>query len=409
VVDTQVTLINPPSPYLANDASYPPMGLLYLGARLEELGHAVKIVDFTGGADWRKQVESLEGDVFGLPCVTPNFKIVQEISHLLPSDKPIIVGNVHATFLPEDILRNVRCDAVVKGESEVVIEKVMKDIENGTIQRVYDGGLVPVESIPKPARHLVDLHKYMPGGENATPIYTSRGCPFACRFCSKISGRTYREMPISRVIEEIEIVKSLGFQHVVFGDDNIIVNPKRVKELLKHIKPLGITFRLNQDARARTLDEEMLELAKDAGCSEISFGIEHGSQTMLDNMNKDTTVEANKRAITLTQKHGMKAKAYFIVNFPGETEKTAKETVAFVEKTRPDKWLLSAFAPLPGSDTFAYPEKYGITWVSRNWEDYYLVGKDGSFRPCFQTDELSFSKQVYLHDLVHGKLKQILG
>jgi radical SAM superfamily enzyme YgiQ (UPF0313 family) len=89
------------------------------------------------------------------------------------------------------------------------------------------------------------------------------------------------------VIEEIEIVKSLGFDRVVFGDDNIIVNPKRVKELLKHIKPLGITFRLNQDARARTLDEETLELAKDAGCSEISFGIEHGSQTMLDNMNKD--------------------------------------------------------------------------------------------------------------------------
>ncbi|MCJ7632147.1 cobalamin-dependent protein, partial [Candidatus Bathyarchaeota archaeon] len=143
-----VTLINPPVPFLANDASYPPMGLLYLASRLQQLGHHVKVEDLTGGVDWRKEVEGLEADVFGLPCVTPNFNIVREISYLLPADKPIIVGNVHATFLPEDTLKNIRCNAVVKGESEVVIETVMNDIENGKLQRIYDGGIVSVDAIP---------------------------------------------------------------------------------------------------------------------------------------------------------------------------------------------------------------------------------------------------------------------
>lgn len=409
MVNTRCVLINPPSPYLANDASYPPMGLLYLGARLEELGHDVEVVDFTGGADWRRQVGSLEGDVFGLPCVTPNFNIVREISYLLPADKPIIVGNVHATFLPENVLKNIRCNSVVKGESEVVIEAVMNDVEDGRLQRIYDGGIVSVDAIPKPARNLVDLHKYTPGGENTTPVYTSRGCSYDCRFCSKISGRTYRVFPIKRVIEEIVEVQALGFNSIVFGDDNIIVNPKRVKKLLKEIKCLGITFRLNQDARERTLDEGLLQLAADAGCSEISFGIESGSQKMLDVMNKGTTVEANKNAIELTHKHGMKVKAYFIVNFPGENDETVAETIDFASDAMPDKWLLSNFAPLPGSQVFHNPEKFGIDWLSSNWEDYYLAGANGTFKPCFSTKELKPDRQVYLHNLLYGELKSISG
>ena len=403
----KVSLINPPSPYLSNDAAYPPSGLMYLAAALEQLGHTVEIIDLTACIDWHKEVLDLEADIFGITCVTPNFKIVQSIAGALPQGKPVILGGVHPTFLPEDTLNNIRCDAIVKGESEIIIRQVMRDLEAGSLKRIYEGGLVPVEAIPKPSRHLVNLHKYHPAGEATTPVYSSRGCPFNCFFCSKVTGRTYRVLPIPRVMEEIHDVIGLGFKHVVFGDDDIAIQGGRLKELLMAMKPFKINFRLNQDSS--TVDRDVIAAAADAGCTEISFGIESGSSTMLKLMNKKASVQDNKKAIEITHEFGVKVKAYFLVNFPGETEQTIKETLRFAEDTMPDKWLLSAFAPLPGSLIFAHPEKYGITWLSSHWEDYYIVGKDGCFKPCFKTDYLSFEKQIYLHDTLYNGLKDILG
>jgi len=401
----KVTLINPPSPYLTNDAAYPPMGLLYLAASLIIQGHEVKVVDLTGGIDWKKEIMKQHADLFGITCVTPNFSIVSEIAEVL--NNTIVIGGPHPTFLPEETLEKVSCNTIVIGEGEVAIQELTRDLERGCLESIYRGGMVPVEAIPKPARHLVDLHRYRPGGEDATTIYTSRGCSYNCNFCSKITGRIYREFPISRVVEEIEEVISMGFRKIVFGDDNIIIDPMRVRRLLRAIKPLNIEFRLNQDARC--VREDLIALAASSGCTEISYGIEHGSQKILDLMNKHTTVEANKDVILATKKHGLTAKAYFIVNFPGEDDETVNETLKFAAEVMPDRWLLSSFAPLPGCDVFRNPEKYGITWLSKNWEDYYLVGKGGGFKPCFTTKTLSVEKQIYLHDMMYRGLKEILG
>jgi len=403
----KIYFINPPSPYLINDASYPPSGLMYLAAAVEPFGHEVKIVDLAGNPRWKETVSNLDADLFGITCVTPNVKVVREISLLLPKGKPIVIGGVHPTFLPQDTLEQIRCDAIVQGEGEIVIKKLIHDLEQGNLKRTYRGRLVPVAAIPKPARHLVTLSKYSPGGQSTTPIYTSRGCPYRCNFCSKITAQTYRTFPLERVLDEMEEVMKFGYRSILFGDDDIGIQPDRLKNMLKAIMPLRVNFRLNQDARQ--IDEEMLIFAAKAGCSEISFGIESGSQKMLDLMNKHTTVEANRRAILETKKHGIKAKAYFVVNFPGEDERTIIETLKFVEETKPDKWLLSSFAPLPGSDTFRRPRHYGITWMSSAWEDYYLVGTDGQFKPCFETKELTLERQTHFHEVLHRGLKGMIG
>jgi len=403
----KIILINPPSPYLANDAAYPPSGLMYLASVMEKLGHDVSLVDLTGNSDWRFVVRGLDADLFGITCVTPNVPLVREVSYLLPLSKPVILGGAHPTFLPKDTLEQVRCEAIVKGEGEEIISALLNDLKKGNLKKVYEGGVVKVPSIPKPSRHLVDLHRYSPGGEQTTPVYTSRGCPYQCSFCSMISGKTYRVLPLEHVLSEIEDVVNRGFSHILLSDDNILVQPERFRTLMKAIKPFGLKFRLNQDARA--IDEGMMRLAKEAGCCEISFGIETGSQKMLNLMNKQTTVEANRRAILAAKGHGIKTKAYFIVNFPGEDDSTVEETLEFVRQVKPDKWLLSSFAPLPGSDTFHNPLKYGITWVSPHWEDYYLVGEGGKFSPCFVTKELSFERQVDLHQKMFRSLQEILG
>jgi len=403
----KIILINPPSPYLANDAAYPPSGLLYLASVMEKAGHDVSLTDLTGNPDWRLVVRRLDADLFGITCVTPNVPLVREISYLLPSERPVILGGAHPSFLPEDALKQVRCDAIVKGEGEEVIETVLNDLKKGNLKKIYEGGVARVKAIPKPSRHLVDLHRYTPGGEKTTPIYTSRGCPFKCSFCSKISGKTYRVLPLERVLSEIEDVMNHGFSHILLSDDNILVQPERFRTLMKAIKPFGLRFRLNQDARA--IDGKMMRLARKAGCYEISFGIETGSQKMLDLMNKQTTVEANRKAILTAKENDIKTKAYFIVNFPGEDDSTVEETLEFARQVKPDKWLLSSFVPLPGSDTFRNPSRYGITRMSPDWGDYYLVGKEGQFHPCFETVSLTAEKQIHLHEALRHGLKEILG
>lgn len=386
----KIVLINPPSPYLADDTAYPPSGLMYLAAAIPD--HDVEIVDLAVSRDIPA------ADLYGITCVTPNLPAVQGIAEELPG--PTIIGGPHPTFLPIDTLDNVKCDAVVTGEGEQIIRTILADVENGMLRRLYQGGNVPTGSIPKPARHLVNLHRY-----RSAVVYTSRGCPFNCAFCSKVTGRTYRALPVDQVIEEVIWMRDRGFDHIVFGDDDISIDVARLRRLLIALTPLGITFRLNQDSR--DIDDDTLRLAKEAGCTEISFGIESGSQFMLDAMNKHNTVEANRKAISAVKRHGMQARTYFIVNFPGETEETIRETIQFAQETQPDTWLVSAFVPLPGSSVFDDPERYGVTWMSDSWGDYYLVGEDGGFQPCFATEKLSPDRQIYLHDMLRRGLAGI--
>ena len=264
---------------------------------------------------------------------------------------------------------------------------------------VYVGASIPTSVIPTPAYHLVDMAKY-----EKVAVYSSRGCPFNCAFCSKVWGRAYTPRPIQDVFQEVRQLVSLGFRYIVFGDDDISINPERLMDLMRLVKPLGITFRLNRDARRIT--ERELEVCAEAGCTKISFGIESGSQRMLDAMSKRATVEHNGRAIQLVKEYGVKARAYLMVNFPGETEETVRQTIQFMRETQPDEWMLMAFVPFPGSPVFNDPEKYGINWMSDNWEDYYCVGRGGHSAPCFTTRDLTIEKQAYLHRMLREGLNE---
>lgn len=400
-----ILLINPDSPYLENAAAYPPMGLMYVAASLRNEGCKVSILDMATEPHYEiRDMKYLNFDLVGITCVTPNYPQVVEMLGRIPIDIRTMVGGIHPTLFPHDVFVETGCTHVVTGE----FENVAHELIHGAIpQQIYHGGAAKIENIQKPARDLVDLHKYKPGGEDATPVYTSRGCPFSCRYCSKLPQSKYREIPLKQVMDEVDECIDHGFNNIVFGDDNIACNPHRLRNLLELLKTKDISFRLNMDSRHPA--EDLFELAAKAGCTEISFGVESGSPFILTQMNKMLSPEESMRAIKMTQKYGMKAKAYFMVNYPGETTETVWETLRFAEKAKPDKWLLSAFAPLPGSFTYAHPEMFGITSMSKDWSDYYLVGKDGGFRPCFETRYLTKEKQMELHKMMYEGLKERLG
>lgn len=403
----KVLLINPKSPYLENDAAYPPMGLLYVAATIRDAGHQVSVLDTTVVSQFIVRNFNYDKyDLIGITCVTPNVDSVNELISILPSHIPLMIGGAHPTFVSDQIYNHSN-HFIVKGESELILPQILKDVGSNHIKHIYDQGCVtPAHNIPSPARDLVNLHNYTPGGEKTTPIYTSRGCPYNCAFCSKLTGNSYRMIDRDQILDELYLdCIDMGFNHILIGDDNFIINVPRAKTLLNDIKEYDIKFRLNQDAR--TVREDVFSLAADAGCESISFGIESGSQNILNAMNKQTTVVQNYNAIKMAHEYGMKVKIYLVSNFPGENDESINETIDFVRLAEPDKWMISNFAPLPGCDVYNNPNKYGVTWISKNWSDFYLVGKDGGFKPCFTTKDLNKERQIYLHDKLYNGLVEL--
>lgn len=405
-MDYDVVLINLPSTYLLNDAAYPPMGLMTVGGCMMDWGLNVKLIDFSGNS----HPSIPDCDCYAMTCVTPNMYITKEFIHgMLPKNSHIILGGAHPTFMPQNTIDYMDMDnnlSIVIGEYEGIAHQIWSDIFYNDFSLKYNGGIVSENMMEAPYRQLVDLHKYKPGGEKATTVYTSRGCPYKCAFCSKLTNNTYRCFSELSIKHQIEYCKNKGFDKIVIGDDNFVINKPRAMQLLDVMKISGCKFRLNQDARM--LDEKFFKKSSESNVTDISFGIESGDQRMLNLMNKQSTVENGIKALSLTREYGMESKAYFLVNFPGETEKSMTNTLKFAEKTQPDKWMLNNFSPLPGSNTFTNPSKYGITWLSQKWDDYYLAGK-GDLHPTFIANNLSIDQQIKNYNNMYTKLKDILG
>lgn len=397
-----VTLINPPSPYLRDDKAQAPMGLLYLASNLEKHGHHVSILDLAGNPRWRAKVLDLSAEVVGVSCTTPNVPIVKEIFRMSPHNCLKIAGGAHPTFLPEESLNALCCDVVVRGEGEIVLPQILRDYqEHGKVKQVYESGLVDLDKIPLPARHLVDLKTYNPEmeGEGVARIWSSRGCNRRCAFCAKLTGDRVRFRSVDLFMEELGIlVNAYGFKNIIFMDDNFCLNQSRAIHICKQIIKEKMDLNIRICPRADSVNRDLLKLLRKAGVTEISFGVESGSQVMLDWMQKDTTVDVMKRAIRDAKAEGMLVKIYLIVCFPFETDETIEETKQFVLETEPDKWLLQNFIPFPHTDVWMFPNKYDVTWISQDYSQFYTVGKGGVGGIVFETKTMSREKIREMHD-----------
>jgi len=401
----EVCLINPPSLFLNIPNAYPPTGLMYLGTALESNGFKVKIVDLCNDKNWKKTVGNLEGDIFGVTCVTSNYNSAKKIINLLPKKAIKIIGGSHPSALPKETFKDANCHVVI-GEGEDIITKIIKEKK----PKIWNGGLIDVNKYPIPARHLIDVDYYHPemSGGKSTSVYTSRGCPYNCNFCFKLTGNLVRYRNNNNILMEISECKvKYGYKNIVFGDDNFLLNRKRVFELCKGLVKLDINFKCI--GRSDHVDKKFLQFLYDHGCTEINFGVESGSQRILNLMNKKENVIDNKNAILWAKEVGLIVKAFFVVGFPGENEKSIEETKKFILDTKPDKWLLSQFAPLPGCDVWLQPKKYGITWISKNWDDYVLVGKGGKGGITFETNELKKDDFERMHNDLYTFLSDKLG
>ena len=226
-----------------------------------------------------------------------------------------------------------------------------------------------LDELPHPAFDHFNLDKYTINGKRYLPIITSRGCPFQCTFClaSKMCGTAFRTRSPEKVIDELEWLKNDHKADIfAFYDDTFTFNMNRAYKICEGIKKRGLGLPWDCRTRVDRINPEILLKMREANCQLIHFGIESGSQKMLNIMKKGTTIEQNAKGIKMTKEAGIAVAISVVVGYPGETAELLKETFEFIRKNEPDYVYACQAIPYPGTEMLDELIKLG--WkVSNDW------------------------------------------
>ena len=377
-----VVLINPPSPWLIRDVDMPPLGILYLAANLRDHGISVEVLDWAGQTELEWQLGDYDSrTLVGIGFTTPHYPVVRRIIDKFGlGRRQLILGGPHCSAVPMRTFRELDPRALFRGEADwSLVDYVMgRDLDRipGLVWRdnsgtIHHNGALPrvaVDLLPMPARDLIDIDLYTRvdtyayvGGKREGHLITGRGCPYNCAFCAQrcITGGYWRDRDIASVAAEVQLLRDrYGCDQVLFPDDTLNVREDRVYLLADALQPLDVKWHCL--CRADRMSSSMARRMYESGCRNVIFGFETGSNAILRAMGKHTTVLQNQEAARICHEAGIAVRAQMIVGFPGETEETVAETAEFVLSAEVDKWGFHAFVPLPGSDVWNHPEKYGL-------------------------------------------------
>ena len=279
-------------------------------------------------------------------------------------------------------------DYVIRGEPEVTLRELIDTLEvggdlaqvkglayrqNGEIVINEERPLIEdLDSLPIPLHHLLPLDKYripMVRGSYAF-VLVSRGCPASCRFCIKsvLWGRSIRVRSPEHIMTELFILRDLGVHNIHFEAELFTVNRDMVMRLCEMIQETGLKIRWTCNSRVDMVDKEMLVAMKKAGCWMISWGIESGSQRILNNVKKGITLEKIERGLRWSKEAGIGNWGYFIIGLPGETEETIEETIKLAKRLPLNLALFHIAVPYAGTDF--YYEALDNGWFHmKRWED----------------------------------------
>ena len=286
--------------------------------------------------------------------------------------RPVVLGGIHATALPEEAAQHA--DAVVVGEAEDLWPQVIADFVEEHLRPLYKAeGRPNLERWVSPRRDL-----FPPNGFfiRAT-TQTTRGCPFRCNFCSvtQFFGHTYRFRPVADVVNE---VKAMGSSLVGFVDDNIAGNARRAKELFRALIPLKIQW-ISQASLTMAEDEELLDLAQQSGCIGVFVGIESINPLAIEAMGKPINVVSRyETAIKRLHDHGIAIEGAFIFGLDEDDESVFERTVDFAVRTHLEAAQFGILTPFPGTPLYTQLERAGRI-IDRDWAKYTV--RDVVYRP----------------------------
>ena len=388
---TKVSLISPRDTFLKDAGDRPPLGIAYIGAYLRERGIDVSLVDMN-------HTDTLpKADIYGVSVATPNYSEAMDIGTRLMFEGLLVAGGPHPSAVPESM---DGFGKVVIGEGERAMYEICQN-PTSPKREIRSELIQDLDSLPHPARDLLPMDKYSLkiDDEPATPIITSRGCPYGCIYCGKqMYGRKWRAHSAGYVVNEMRDIKEeFDIKAFYIYDDTFTLDKKRAHDIcfLLHWLP-KTKFRCT--SRVDCVDKSLLAALKKAGCDEICYGVESGNNDILRNINKGFTKETVIRTVKETKEAGIRTKLYFMLGLPGDTEKTMRETIEFSKELDPDEAGFYILTPYPGSELWDDPLKYGIEIEhDPNWK-YIQAGKE----PSISINHQNINKEVILQYYVEA-------
>lgn len=386
----KITLLNLPNKeritrrYMCSYASpvslFTPYELLSVGGIIrEKLSKEIILIDAIAEnlslEDVIEQLEIIKPDaivsITGFECFNDDILAVKAIKSAF-RDVLIILAGHYPTLFPEKILEASGADFILHGEPDLSIIDLISTTESGgdltkingvsyfeneTFHTLYNNVRINnINELPLPAHDLLYSDSY---SEPLLPkpyavIQSARGCPYQCNFCVKSFGSKLTEKSPERIIEEIILlVKSRAIKSFRFTDDTFTLNSKRVIKICQ----LLIENKLNYIkwaclSRVDNIDEEMILWMKKAGCIRMYFGIESGSQKILQKLNKNTDMDSSIKSLLLVKKYGIQTSGFFMLGIPGETLEDINLSIQYAKNAKLDFIAIGKFTPYPGTPFF---------------------------------------------------------
>jgi radical SAM superfamily enzyme YgiQ (UPF0313 family) len=362
-----IHLINPKTdslttrPLYMNRALYSPLaGLLAVAASIPRERYEVVLTD--------ENIEpidfDLKADLVGLSAMTSYVKRGYEIADRFRSQGvPVVMGGVHPSFMPGEALKH--CDAVVIGEVELVIERLLDDLSAGRMRGTYKSDkLHPMVGLSMPRYDLLKRNRYV----NSTFVQTSRGCHQGCTFCAEplMNGLKFRYRPVDEVVREME---ECGSRIVSINDADFFGTPDRPKEVMRALKGRGFQWQAGVTSKLAQ-DDRMLELAAGSGCTMLSIGFESISRSTLKSVHKYVNRPDSFAALVdKIHSYGIIVFGLFMFGFDGDDKSAFAETARFTRQNDYDACAYSVLTPYPGTLTW-YEMKKANRIVSFDWDKY---------------------------------------
>ena len=404
---------------------YVPLGILYLCSHLRARGFQVEVFDST-------------------------FRTRQELTHLLQSEKPSVLG-IYANMMTRanavamltaakdagwktvvggsDPAEHVSeyldhgADVVALGEGEHTLEELLPALASGGALsridgiafRTADGSICRtaaraqirnLDAQPWPARDAVDLRPYMSAwrerhGKASLALITSRGCPYRCRWCSRnVFGQTHRRRRPAAVADELEfLISRYGPELIWMADDVFTIHRGWLMDYTKEIKQRGLATPFETISRADRIDEAVVDALAELGCFRLWVGSESGSQRILDAMQRDVTLEQVERAIQLCRSRGIATGMFLMWGYEGEDLSDIQATVDHVKRVRPDVFFTTVAYPVKG--TGFYKDVQDRVVNDNAWEttsDRYNRVRGRHSRRFYKFADQLLRNEVQLHE-----------
>jgi len=374
------------------------LSLPYISGYLREHGYDNLIVEnsLLGGEAYHyrgreqskidiiNKVIELQPKIIGFTASTIEIHEVIEMNQKIrEKTKAIsIIGGPHVTAAPLEVLK-LGFDIAVIGEGEATALELIKELEKenpdfslvkGIAWKKEDGELIinppreliDISEICLPAYDKIYMKKYLAVSDEvlrgvpvrAAIVMASRGCPYTCTFCAcnKVFGHRVRYRSLENIRKEVKILKEkYKAEAIWFADDTLTISLDHVKKICQLMREEKMFW--GAQSRVDLTDESTIKLMKESGCLQLDFGVESGSQRILDQIiNKKIDLEQVEKAFALCHKYGIRTHAAFMLGLPTETKEEMIQTFEFAQKIRPNWYAFGIFTPLPG--TYLYDNYY---------------------------------------------------